>query len=85
MTPPLLFLAETRGCKYALRAYRNPNIGGNSVNDGIMVESLTNGVIRGCMGPVTKEQAAKWAAGRIAESAEFDGINYITSLNLLTA
>lgn len=78
-----LFLAETKGGKYALRAYRNPNLGGNSLNEGIMIESLTNGIIQGCMGPVSREQAAKWAAGRMAESREIDGINYIVKLDTL--
>ena len=71
-----LFLAETRGGKYTLHAYETSS-------DSVMVESLTNGVIRGCMGPVTRLSATQWAKGRMADSAEIDQINYQVKLDLL--
>lgn len=78
-----LYQASTRGGKYALHAYENES-GPNPINAGVMVESLTNGVMRGCMGPVTKEQAAKWVEETVRGSAEVDGIHYREILNLLT-
>jgi len=75
----LVFSAETRGGRYALRGYKKSNEHGEYYE----LNEYTRGSLRGSGTRNTVEDFGKMLSQLLQGSAEIDGINYVVSLNRL--